>query len=193
MPIRPLSEVYLKARWSIQTNKSTFDPAIPSKERLCCPVLLQLDARHCDFTLSDDTHTQRLALSVFLIHFQWHVGALCSATFIPAEDPYPSIQRWEMLLNGFFHTFRPLVTVWMPVGLCAISTDLYLDGTKYALRGCLLSSAGWMALFDLSLQSPVQKRWNFLPGSLRQYGKRQQPTSWVQSTCYLKSKFYEAM
>lgn len=118
MPIRPLSEVYLNARWSIQTNKSTFDPAIPSKERLCCPVLLQLDARHCDFTLSEDTHTQRLVLSVFLIHFQWHVGALCSATFIPAEDPYPSIQRWEMLLNGFFHTFRPLVTVWMPVGLC---------------------------------------------------------------------------
>ncbi len=39
--IRPLSEVYLKARWSIQTNKCPSDPTTLSKERLCWLVLLQ--------------------------------------------------------------------------------------------------------------------------------------------------------
>ncbi len=57
----------------------------------------------------------------------------------------------------------------------AISTDLYLDGTKYTLRGCLLSSAGWMALFDLSLQSPVQKRWLFCFGAFVSVGKGNSP------------------
>lgn len=87
-----------------------------SSTALCCCGGI---GQHCDFTRSDDTHTHTdRATEKAVVVFSLSNDTPEPRTITLAEDPYPSIQLREMLLNGFLHTFHPLVTVWMPVGLC---------------------------------------------------------------------------
>ncbi len=174
--IRPLSEVYLKARWSIQTNKCPSDPTTLSKERLCWLVLLQWRCTALWFyTKWWHTHTQQDQSTPFYSFISNDMSEPCALLLpFPLKTLIPPFSGGRCSSMASFTPFALLSLCECQSGF-AISTDLYLDGTKYALRGCLLSSAGWMALFDLSLQSPVQKRWLFCFGAFVCVGKGNSP------------------